>query len=116
MAPRNPVGFGSPRVQADPSATAFAGPPADASGNILYPTASILEKLAAAVSSPAPAPRDLSVEVVGPPPPAGSISFDHVCSVKGLGFVEGVALIQTVCERYRRREGQGAYRNCTVSF
>jgi hypothetical protein len=41
-----------------------------------------------------PAPIDFAVEVLGPPPPAGSVSFDHVCSVKGLGFVEGVALIQ----------------------
>jgi hypothetical protein len=41
-----------------------------------------------------PAPVDFDVEVLGPPPPEGSVSFDHVCSVKGLGFVEGVALIQ----------------------
>ena len=41
-----------------------------------------------------PAPIDFDVEVLGPPPPEGSVSFDHVCSVKGLGFVEGVALIQ----------------------
>lgn len=43
-----------------------------------------------------PAPLDVAVEALGPPPPAGSVSFDHVCSVKGLGFVEGVALIQGV--------------------
>ena len=63
-----------------------------------YPTASVLQKIAAAASaSTTVASRDLSVEIVGPPPPPGSVSFDHICSVKGLGFVEGVALIQTTC-------------------
>ncbi len=38
------------------------------------------------------------MEIVGPPPPAGAVSFDQVCAVKGLGFVEGVALIQAACE------------------
>jgi hypothetical protein len=47
---------------------------------------------------------DVSVEVVGPPPPAGAVSFDQVCSVKGLGFVEGVALIQAACDAVRAVE------------
>ena len=52
---------------------------------------------AAATHSPElepPAPLDFDVEVLGPPPPAGSVSFDHVCAIQGLGFVDGVALIQ----------------------
>jgi hypothetical protein len=63
-----------------------------------YPTASVLAKIAASIPTPATvASRDLSVEIIGPPPPADSISFDHIYSVKGLGFVEGVALIQETC-------------------
>jgi hypothetical protein len=74
------------------------GAPADEAGNIIYPSPSVLKKLAAEVPQPTLKPRELAVEVVGPPPAAGSISFDRICSVKGLGFVEGVALIQTTCD------------------
>jgi hypothetical protein len=53
---------------------------------------------------PARRTSDVSVEVVGPPPPVGAVSFDQVCSVKGLGFVEGVALIQAACDAVRAVE------------
>ncbi len=56
------------------------------------------DRALALAEPPGDALSDMSVEVLGPPPPAGSVSFDHVCSVKGLGFVEGVALIQGVCD------------------
>jgi hypothetical protein len=63
--------------------------------NVVFPTADAFTRMTALKSEPAyPATRDLGVEFVGPPPPKGSVSFDHVCAVKGLGFVEGVALIQ----------------------
>jgi hypothetical protein len=80
------------------AAASIGGAPADDAGNVIYPTASVLEKLAKAVPESTPASRDLAVEVVGPPPSAGSVSFDRIASIKGLGFVEGVALIQTTCE------------------
>jgi len=74
-------------------------PPLEPSnGNLAYPTASVLEKMAASVPAAPPVPHDMAVEFIGPPPPAGSVSFDHVCAVKGLGFVEGVALIQATVD------------------
>ena len=94
-APLKPVAeFKPARPRTELHESSVGGAPADAAGNVFYPTASILEKMAAAVPEPARASRDLAVEVMGPPPAAGSVSFDRICAVKGLGFVEGVALIQ----------------------
>ena len=86
------------RVVPSRSAEKHGEPPTDGAGNVAYPTASVLQRIVASVPEPVAASDDLSVEVLGPPPPEGSVSFDHVCAVKGLGFVEGVALIKTTCE------------------
>jgi len=89
------------RHDAEPAATAPSSAPelpTDGAGNVAYPTASVLQKMMGSVPEPVAASDDLSVEVLGPPAPEGSVSFDHVCAVKGLGFVEGVALIKTTCE------------------
>jgi len=97
--PHKPVAeFKPARLRVEPPETSVGGAPADADGNVFYPTASVLERLAAAVPEPAAASRDLAVEVMGPPPAAGSVSFDRIASLKGLGFVDGVALIQTTCD------------------
>src|SRR5687768_4069950 len=67
--------------------------------NVVYPTADTFGRITASRSEPAyPGTRDLGVEFVGPPPPRGAVSFDHVCAVKGLGFVDGVALIQAAAQ------------------
>lgn len=63
----------------------------------VYLTSDAVERIVARSPEPPPVPRDVSVEVLGPPPPAGAVSFDHVCALKGLGFVEGVALIDATC-------------------
>jgi hypothetical protein len=52
--------------------------------------------------APVPEPAAQSgypaVEDVGPPRPRDVVSFHQICTVKPLGFVEGVALIQATCE------------------
>ena len=79
---------------AEPVETAASEPT-----NVVYPTADTFGKITGSRSEPAyPATRDLGVEFVGPPPPKGAVSFDHVCAVKGLGFVDGVALIQAAAQ------------------
>ena len=73
--------------------------PASEPTNVVYPTADAFSKITASRSEPAyPSTRDLGVEFVGPPPPKGAVSFDHVRAVKGLGFVDGVALIQAAAQ------------------
>lgn len=67
-------------------------------GHVTYATAAVLDRIAASVPEPTPAPHNMAVEFIGPPPPVGSVSFDHVCAVKGLGFVEGIALIQATVD------------------
>jgi hypothetical protein len=70
-------------------------PPVSGPTNVVYPTADTFNRITPSRSEPTyPSTRDLGVEFVGPAPAKGSVSFDHVCAVKGLGFVEGVALIQ----------------------
>ena len=91
-----PVPAPSPRkIDAPPPAAVPQAPPDELA---FLRTPLPHERKPAADASPLeairPAPIDFDVEVLGPPPPEGSVSFDHVCSVKGLGFVEGVALIQ----------------------
>jgi hypothetical protein len=85
------------RLKVDPPPTAPAPAPLDDLAFLKTPLPQD-RRPAASVPPPLeavrPAPIDFDVEVLGPPPPDGSVSFDHVCSVKGLGFVEGVALIQ----------------------
>lgn len=74
-------------------------PPLDPiNGHVTYATAAVLDRIAASVPEPTPVPHNMAVEFIGPPPPVGSVSFDHVCAVKGLGFVEGIALIQATVD------------------
>jgi hypothetical protein len=52
----------------------------------------------AAVPEAAASSRDFTVDHIRPPSSPGAVSFQQICAVKPLGFVEGVALIQATCE------------------